>query len=306
VESRVRQFLSAQPIPWIVADLTGSARHTAGVAHWKQVQIDLAATRADVDELTAVFGHETTHVYIEHESQDRIADDFNATRFFHEGLATSVEYHLFRRAEQLARLRRGAATMHARREVDFEELIDGRALARKRDTDLVYPLGEVFVAALVKRYGEAEAGQVVRAFARPGAPKDLKGVELWRDILHACGGNLSEVEDLFFAELDQAVAEHHNFIDSLPRLRGAVEQEAGYIVVHANYEGRAPGAILCRFRPRADTPERLYEYAPPQAPGVFRVEHAAYPERSFWYQLGWRVPSASQPIYEPWVETVLR
>ncbi len=122
VESRVRQFLSAQPIPWIVADLTGSAPHTAGLAHWKQVQIDLAATGGGVDELTAVFGHETTHVYIEHESQNRIADDFNATRFFHEGLATYAEYHLFRPAEQLERLRRVAAVMHARREVDFEEL----------------------------------------------------------------------------------------------------------------------------------------------------------------------------------------
>src|SRR5258708_33721275 len=53
VESRVRQFLSAQPIPWIVADLTGSARHSAGEAQWKQVQNDLAPTPADVCQVTA-------------------------------------------------------------------------------------------------------------------------------------------------------------------------------------------------------------------------------------------------------------
>jgi CheY-like chemotaxis protein len=31
--------------------------------------------------LEAVFGHETTHVYISRESQARIEDDFNSTRF---------------------------------------------------------------------------------------------------------------------------------------------------------------------------------------------------------------------------------
>jgi ABC-type transport system involved in multi-copper enzyme maturation permease subunit len=306
IESRVRQFLHAQPIPWIVADLTGSDPHTAGVAHWKQVQIDLSAAGASLEELAAVLAHETTHVLIDHECEGRISDDFNTTRFFHEGLASYVEYHLFRPPEQLARLRRVAATLHARHEVKFEELIDSGALGRKRDTELVYPLGEVFVDALVKRYGEAMVGQVIRAFARPGAPTDLKGAELWRDVLQACGANLSEVEDLFFSELDQAAAEHSGFIKSLPRLRGAVQPEAGYLVVRAKFEGPAPAAILCRFRPGADTPERLYEYAFGQEPGVFRVQRAGYPERSFWYQLGWRAPGASQPIYEPWVETALR
>ena len=306
VEGRVRQFLGAQPIPWIMADLTGSDPHTAGVAHWKQVQIDLHAIGTDADELTAVFAHETTHLYIDHESQNRMDDDPDTTRFFHEGLATYVEYHLFRPPAALARLRRVAATMHARRQVSFEELIHREALARKYDVDLVYPLGEVFVDALVRRYGEPAVGQVIRTFARPGAPTGLKGAAQWRDVLQAQRGDLSDVEDLFFAALDRAAAEHRNFIDSLPRLRGAVHTEGGYIAVRASYDGRSPGTILCRFRPNADTPERLYEYAPASAQGVFRVEHARYPERSFWYQLGWRVPGASQPIYEPWVEITSR
>jgi hypothetical protein len=306
IESRVRQFLHARQMPLITADLTGSSPHTAGLAHWKHVQIDLAKTDGGIDELAAILGHETTHVYIDHECESRIADDFNATRFFHEGLATYVEYHLFRPTEQLLRLRRVAATMHARHEVHFEELFDGATLARKRDTDLVYPLGQIFVAALIKRYGDGAAGQVVRAFSRPGAPKDLKGIELWRDILRACDGNLAEVEDAFFAELDQSVAQESDFIGSLPRLRGAVEQEGGYVVVRASYKGHGTGTIVCRFRPSANTPERLYFYPFNIQPGVFQVAHANLPEQSFWYQLGWRAPNASQPIYEPWVETVLR
>jgi ABC-type transport system involved in multi-copper enzyme maturation permease subunit len=304
VESRVRQFLGAQPIPWINADLTGSDPHTAGEAHWKQVQIDMTACD-NVDDLTAVFAHETTHVYIDHESENRIADDFNATRFFHEGLASYVEHHLFRAPDKLARSRRVAAALHSRHEVKFDELMDGDALARKRDPDLVYPLGEMFVAALVQRYGETAPGKVVRAFGRTGGPTGLKGAELWRDVLQSWGGNLSEVEDVFFQLLDQSVTEQKEFIASLPRLRGAVQRDSNYIRIRATYEGPAPGKIVCRLRPDAETPERLYEYAVEKEPGLFRVNRAYFSERSFWYQLGWRSADASQPIYEPWVETTL-
>lgn len=302
VEARVREFLRAQPAGRIAADLTGSAAHTAGVAHWKQVQIDLAAAGYDLESLVAVLGHETTHVYIDHECQSYIDDDFNATRFFHEGLATYVEYHAFRKADALSSLRRVAAAMRARREVNFEELLDSESLARNRDTDLVYPLGEAFVAGLIQRYGEAAPGRVVRAFGRPDAPKNGDGIELWQDVLQSCGFNLSEVEDAFFAELDRAVIEQRAFIDSLPRLRGAVRREEKCIVVQAAYEGSAPGEVICRFRSRADTPDWRYQYPSAEEPAVFRVDRADYPERSCWYELGWRVKGASQPIYEPWVE----
>jgi hypothetical protein len=305
VESRVRQFLEAKPILSIVADLTGSAPHTAGLAHWKQVRVDLNAV-SEIDELTAVLAHETTHVYMDHESEDKISDDFKSTRFFHEGLATYVEYRLFRPAAQIGRQRRVAAVMHARNQVKFDELVDSDAFARKYDDDLVYPLGEVFVHAMINRYGEAAPGKVLRAFIRPNAPKDLKGAELWRDLLQSWGGNLSEVEDQFYAELDQAAAEYKQFVDSLPRLRGAVQSESRLIVVKGSYEGDAAGTMVCRFRPSADTPDRLYEYAFPEQPGVFRVNKTRYNEATFWYQLGWSIPSVSQPIYEPWVEATLK
>jgi len=302
VEARVRQFLQAQPISRIAADLTGSEPHTAGVAHWKSVQIDLAAAGPRVEQLAAVLGHETTHVYVEHESQSRMDYDFNGTRFFNEGLATYVEYHLLRPTNELGSLRRVAAVMQARHEVKFEELFDNETLSRKRDTDLVYPLGEVFAAALVQRYGEAAPGRVMRAFARPEAPKSLKGLSLWQDVMQACRFNLSEVEDSFFADLDAAVTEQRNFVDSLPRLRGAAQRNQGSIVVRASHEGTAPGEVICRFRPRIDTPDWLYRYAYAGRTTVFTVDSADYPERSFWYQLGWQVAGASQPIYEPWVE----
>jgi ABC-type transport system involved in multi-copper enzyme maturation permease subunit len=304
VEGRVREFLGAESINRIEADLTGSAPHTAGVAHWKTVQIDLTAVGRDAESLMAVLAHETTHVYIDHESRSHLNDDFNSTRFFHEGLASFVEYHLFRPANQLAFIRRVAATMRARRQVKFAKLLDDSALMQELDTDLVYPLGEVFVAALVGRYGDSAPAKVVKAFNRPNAPKALKGFALWQDVFQACGYSLSAVEDGFYQVLDEAVADQRSFIDSLPRLRGTIQVDARKILLRANHEGRAPGIVVCRFRPRSDTPARLYEYAFPGQGNVFPVNTSGYSDRSFWYQIGWQTPGASQPIWEPWVETI--
>lgn len=304
VEAKVRTFLGAPPLDPIVVDLTSEHPRHAGLAYWRKVRMNLPFedSPTEVEELLAVLAHETTHVFIDHLAGERLKDEFESTRFFHEGLASYVEYHLFRPTNKLASLRRVAATMRARDEVKLEELLDNEKLSLKRDADLAYPLGEVFVAALIQRYGETAPGQVLRAFARTNAPKGLAGFALWQDTFQACGYNLSDVTEGFFAELDRMVVEHHEFIESLPRLRGAVDQSRNTLTVRVMHDSAAPGEVVCRFRPRGDTAERFFEFAYTSADAVFQVHASGYPDRSFWYQLGWRVEGASQTIYEPWVE----
>jgi len=290
----------------IVVDMTSQAPRHAGIAYWKKVRMNLPpdSARANVDELLSVLGHETTHVFLEQLSDSRLQDRFGSTRFFHEGLASYVEYRFFSTPENLAELRRVAAVARARDHVRLEELLNDAKLAAARDRDLAYPLGEIFVAALVKRYGDAAPAKVVRAFARREAPKHLEGFALWQDTFQACGYNLSDITDGFYAALDREVSAQRSFVDSLPRLRGAVEQAGGELRVRAAQDDRAPtgGRVVCRFRPRADTPDRFYEAPWAEEDNLFKVSAARYAERSFWYQLGWRVPGANQPIYEPWVE----
>ena len=304
VEGKVREFLRAASPGRIVVDMTDALPRHAGVAHWKKVQMNLPYDSAelDVNALAAVLGHETTHVYIDHVSKSRLNHLFNSTRFFHEGLASYLEYRLFLPPSRLASSRRVAAVMRARGEVKFEELVDDEALSLKRDRDIVYALGEVFVAALVKRRGDAAPADVLRAFARDGAPKDLKKLALWQDTFQAAGYNLSDVTDEFFAELDRAVTEHRAFVNSVPRLQGAVQRSADYIRVRGSHKGKAPGTMVCRFRSRGDTDSRFYEEPDPDSEGNFEVDRSRYAERSFWYQLGWKVGGTSQPLYESWVE----
>ena len=61
----------------------------------------------------AVLGHETAHVYLDQLSDYRLAASFDSTRWFHEGLASYVEYRFFRTPEALAKFRRSAAVTHA-------------------------------------------------------------------------------------------------------------------------------------------------------------------------------------------------
>jgi len=304
VEAKVRNFLGAEPLGPIVVDVTSVQPRHAGLAYWQKVRMNLPFedSRAAAEELLSVLGHETTHLFIDHLAGARLKDQFNSTRFFHEGLASFVEHHLFLPTNKLELLRRVAAVAHAREEVKLEELLDDEKLSLKRDRDLVYPLGEVFVAALVQRYGEAAPGQVLRAFARTNAPKGLAGFALWQDTFQACGYNLSDVTDGLFAELDRLVVEHRAFIDRLPRLRGAVDQSREVLTVRVAFDGESPGTVVCRFRPRRDTEERFVEFAYPSGNREFQVHASGYPDRSFWYQLGWLVEGASQTIYEPWVE----
>lgn len=304
VEARVRSFLGGTPLDSIVVDMTSIQPRHAGQAYWRKVRMNLPYdTRGERgQELLAVLAHETTHLYIDDLSGARISDDFNSTRFFHEGLATFVEHHLFGGPGKLEESRRVAAVLRARDEVKLEELVDDTRLRVLRDPDVVYPLGEAFVAALVQRYGSNAPGRVLKAFARPNAPKGLAGFALWQDTFQAAGFNWTAVTDGFFALLDAEVTRQRAWADRLPRLQGAVEQGGGTLTVQARHEGDAPGRVLCRFRPRADTEDRFYEMAHDSGGMRFEVEAGGYPERSFWYQLGWHLAGASQPVYEPWVE----
>lgn len=302
VESRVRQFLQAKPIPLIEADLTGSAPHTAGTAHWKKVNLQLFSAEGSVSNLLALLAHETTHVYMDYVTDSKISDEFNSTRFFHEGLATYIEQRFYRSASELQQSRRVAAVAFRRDQVRFSELCDNRVLSRRRDPDLVYPLGEVFIAGLVAIYGDDAPAKILRAAARSGAPKDLTGIALWQDVLQAAGFNLAAAEDAWIQLLREESVRHKTFIDSLPRLRGAARLQEGEVRIRASHNGQAPGGIVCRLRQETEDPTDRFVYAYADEGNEFSADAAAFAVDGFWYQLGWRAPEASQTIYEDWVQ----
>jgi hypothetical protein len=303
VHDRVAAFFGGTPLPQpITVDTTSEiARHNAGQAFWKKIRMDLV-TREDADENAAVLGHETAHVYLDQLGNYRLAPAFDSTRFFHEGVASYVEYRFFRTSAELARLRRSAAVAHAWAPVQFADLAKDAEWSRKRDRNLVYPLGEIFCAALVQTCGDAASGQLARAFARPGAPKDLTGVTLWQDTFQACGLSLETVLTAWRTELDRLVVAERAFIESVPRLRATITGTPDHILIAPAFSGKAPGELVCVTRGRGDAAEYEHDYWVPRADGTIRIPRRQFAGPTFWYQLGWRVEEAFLPAYEPWVE----
>jgi hypothetical protein len=304
VHEAVRQFLEAAPGGTRIAvDMTGAAPRHAGNAYWNTIRMNLSDIEESGTRL-AVLGHETTHVYVDRLSDSRLTDTFNSTRFFHEGLASYLEHRLFGSAETVRQQRSVAAVMRDRREVVFEEMVDDAMLRRKRDTTLVYPLGEVFVAVLVDRYGDSAPGRLLRAFARKDQPRELQFMELWRDAFQSAGFSLEQTIDAFFARLDQLAAEHREFIASVPRPRGAIHSDDGWIGVEPVWTPAEDWLVICRFRQFADSAES--DYLEPDRvddDGVFWIRRDSLPAATFWFQIGVFEVGGERVIWEPWQET---
>jgi ABC-type transport system involved in multi-copper enzyme maturation permease subunit len=303
IEETVRRFFAADSGNPIVVDATTRMQRHAGLAYWDKIRFDLSTTD-DYETLKAILGHETCHVFLERLSDSRLAEKMNTTRFFHEGVASYVEYHLFNPQQGVDTLHSVAAVMHSRDEVDFTEMTDSDLLTARRDTDLVYPLGEIFVEACVERYGEPSIGNIVRALVRQDAPKGLSGQEFWRDVFQACNYSLDDVVDEFFAILDADVEEYRELIDTLPRLRGAFSYDdvSVYVIVQGeSLEGWEP---ICRFRQAADTSAHQYLSGDRVGDDFFFEDRSSFPGSSLWYQLGLKDGKGRQ-IYEPWLRVTL-
>lgn len=302
VHEKVRAFFAAEPVGEIVADLDSSLRHVAATAEWKRVNMSITHTRKLPEQL-AVLGHETTHVYIDAISDLRLKRAWAAARWWHEGLASYVEFRFFREPGEVAQLRRVAAGAHARKASEFELLVDDDAWRAKHDPDLAYSLGEVFFESLIAEHGDEAPGKILRALARKDAPEDVEGLDLWRDAFQACGWDMSRTISSYYERLQAlATGEHREFVESLPKLRGRVLAEEDELKITVIVTGELPeGAELrCRVRRFATDGDSDYFWLDEEKPREFSAERSWLGEGEFWYQLGLAHPGAQFTIWEDW------
>jgi hypothetical protein len=302
VQEKVRAFFGAERMGDIVADLDSQMRHVDGTAEWKRVNMNISRTRA-LPEQIAVLGHETAHVYIDAVSDGRLKKHSSSARWWHEGLASYVEFSLFRPAGERAKVHRVAAAAHRRKASDFELLVDDDAWRAKHDSDLVYSLGEVFFEALVAEHGSEAPGQILRAIRRPDAPEDATGLDLWRDAFQACGWDMSRSISAYFERLESfASGEHRVFVESLPKLTGRVLVTGDTVSIEVIVDGDLPPQALlrCRVRRLASDEDDRYVRLRPTGPRTFVTERSTVGGGEFWYELGIMSPDAQFTVYQDW------
>lgn len=190
--SKLADLMGVANLPNIRVDLAAENEHAIGLAKWKKIQIDLNGFDSDVSQ-RRVLVHEATHVLQAVESDRAMADNFNALKFFIEGMA---QYTSFQVVPETGRRQSNwelASIAWKRQNIEFEDLIDAAAFSKEFDAELHYSLGDLWTVALVDTCGESSLGRFVRATGRDRAPKGLNARVFWRDTMQAIDCDLDTV-----------------------------------------------------------------------------------------------------------------
>ncbi|MDF1812024.1 MAG: hypothetical protein P1V20_07415 [Verrucomicrobiales bacterium] len=226
--------------------------HNAGQAYWKKIRMAFPEKLSGA-EAKAILGHEVTHVLINNMTGSRLEEAFASARWFHEGLASYVEFTLFREKEAALDYERWLALSSTWGEVNFQELVSSAALVKSRDPNLVYPAGMEWIRAAVDVYGDDCPAKLLKALGRPDAPPKLEGLALWRDACLVAGYDLERIRSRFRVRLKNLRETHKEVCAKLPEVKkGTAERKDGKIVITPElpegWREKAPkGAeILCR------------------------------------------------------------
>lgn len=297
VHDDVAGMLDATDLAVIAVDATGSSIRSSGSAQWSKIRLDLKNLR-EPKALIAVLAHETTHVYVSRISRRR-ADDDPMSSFVHEGIATLIEYQLYRTDEERRRLRTIAAAIDERQKIPFSTLLDVEALRLRYAPEVVYPLGERFFASVTERNGIDGVRRVLSTLGGDEFPSRPSGIDRLRVAFQIAGYDLEVEIAAWKAALAADRRQLKDEVASLPRLVASVEESDDSI--HFDTEREAPpGYVLaCRFRPGVDAPESTWHQVRVSQGSTCAIDGAAFP-RPFQYQLGLLEVGTDRQIWEEW------
>lgn len=302
VHSSVAQFFGVPRMESrIVVDLASPvAPHAAAQTNWTKIRLPFDDS-IDLERFQRILGHETAHVYIEQLSNSRTSKLFRYNRFLHEGLATYIEMEHFATDEQKASNRRSVAAAWSRGRIPFSMLCDDSTLTSSRDRNLAYPVGEIFVRALVETHGKESVARLLRALGRPNAPMGLHGVSLWRDTMQVADIALDRVEAAYEEACNALLLSEAEYVAKFPRLTAEITRQGEEVVIKPKFEGTPPGRMLCaRFV--NDFLGDDTQYLRQRDDGTFRFSRLDHPAEKIRYMLGWKKDGEEDPVFELWVE----
>jgi len=299
----------------ITVDLSSPlAAHNAGQAYWKKIRMALPGKDKDrpdpaEKEAIAILGHEVTHVFIDQITDGRLEETFDAVRWFHEGLASYVEFRFFRDDAGATAYRRWVALSAKWEEVEFSEMVENGIFSAKRDPFLAYPAGYLWVDSLVRVYGDDAPARLLRSLGREDGPRKLKGLALWRDACLAAGFDLERVRSDFRNQLTALQEEFAETLAPFPEITaGKAERRGNKIVIRpelpAGWEEKIPAdaSLVCRVRPRADAPPQQWRYSKLGEDDTFSVPTLSFLKPDIGFQIGWRLDGgSSHPVFGEWV-----
>lgn len=190
---RLADMLGIAEPPGIQADMTSLSNHALGVASYNKIRMVLTAGEPVDPVYRRVLSHETTHVLQSMESNRTLGLAGNTTGFFIEGMAQYTSFALVPDPQTQTTNWAISAVSWKRNNITFNALANRAAFESLYDPELLYGIGDIWVAAMVEQCGESSLGNFLRSIGNPGAPKTLAGTAYWRHHLVQINCSLEEV-----------------------------------------------------------------------------------------------------------------
>ena len=305
------ELLAAEKPPTIQVDLTARSEHVAGLATWKKIKMDLSAFR-DADAHRRVLSHESAHVFQAVESDRALARNYNAARFFIEGMAQYTSFTLAPDEKRRSSNWHVAAVAWKRQHITFQSLINDANFGETHDAELYYSLGDIWTDALVASCGQDVLGNLLRAAGRPDAPQDLSPAMFWRDTLQYTGCELESVNATWRRQM---AGLFESFGDAqFPQFSDVVirpETDSSRILIQARVSAASADQLPQRFSIRIGSDAQLSAAVNPVFTGKlsdeaghwsveFSVPGSAIPRKRFRYQLGYVHQADARAYFDRW------
>jgi ABC-type transport system involved in multi-copper enzyme maturation permease subunit len=308
---RLRELIDAKSQPKIRANLNARSEHFAGLATWKSIRIDLSDLKGD-GWFEHVLIHESAHVFQSTESDRKLRDFGNSTRFFIEGSAEFLSQTLIGKNEQRPKDWEMAARAVTKHKIRFREMANNSTFASKYDKDLYYTLGDLWTASLASVCTNAVIGKVFRQFGSDDLNPYLSGEELWEVVLQEVGCDLNEVNAHWRKSVktiaSSASDSHYPQFDSVAI---QTDKAQGLVIIEAQITNPQPEQWPGSFQLRvaresslASEPDLNFFGRVQDESGAqqvrFEVPIATIGSPAFRYQIGYFRPGTFSALFEKW------
>lgn len=298
----------------VTVDLSSPlASHNAGQAYWKKIRMALPEKAKDEAagerEALAILGHEVAHVFTDQITQGRLEESFDSARWFHEGLASYIEFRFFRGDADATAYRRWVALASRWNEVEFTEMVDNSVFSSLRDPFLAYPAGYLWVDSLVRVYGDEAPAKLLTAIGREDGPRKLNGLALWRDASLAAGYDLERVRSDFRSQLNALREKFAEEFAVFPEITaGSAFRRGEKIIIRPDLpEGWGSNLpegtrLVCRVRPRPGATSTQWRYSTLDDDETFAVPALSFLKPGIGFQVGWKFgDEKTQPVFGEWI-----
>lgn len=244
-----------------------------------------------------VLAHELVHAYMHAASGKTTFLHANAVRFFNEGVATWMEEYLVGPPNKNDPFREWAGAIYQADQHRFEWLLNSSKRAQQYDVFQDYPLGLVFVEALVEQYGVEAPVCLLNAMAEAGT-RPVHGVGLWYGMFDRCGLDLASVIERYEARLSGYAARFP--MQDLDFSTKLIRTPQGLVLQISENAFN----LRCRFRSEINAPPSEMNDQPVIG-GQCRVPYLQQGELTVWYQVGMELPGGFV-MFERWISTSSR